>query len=142
MFRTLIKTWPVWMTLPIRLTMGIIFIGHGAQKVLGSFNGPGLKAFTAFPAPLPFMRPAWLWMGAAAFSEFLGGILVLLGFLTRVGAFFIAITMLVAIVAVHWPAFFGAQGIEYALALLAMAVALLISGGGHFSVDKALSRGR
>ena len=142
MFRKLIRTWPVWMTLPIRLTLGVIFIGHGAQKVLGSFGGPGFNTFISYPAPYPFMRPAWLWMAAAALSELIGGILVLLGLLTRVGAFLIAVTMIVAIVGVHWPAFFGAKGIEYPLALLAMCVALLISGGGYFSVDKALTRGR
>jgi putative oxidoreductase len=128
------------MPLPIRLAMGTIFIAHGAQKVLGKFNGPGLRAWTAFDTPFPFMRPAWLWMGAAAFSEFIGGMLVVLGLLTRVGAFFIVITMLTAIIGVHWPNFFANnKGLEYPLALLAMAVALLISGGGHLSIDKALT---
>ena len=141
MFRTLIKTWPVWMPIPIRLALGGIFIAHGAQKVLGSFNGPGFNTFISYPAPYAFMRPAWLWMAAAAISEFVGGILVVLGLLTRVGAFLIAVTMIVAVFGVHWPAFFGPKGIEYPLALLAMAVALLISGGGYASVDKALTRG-
>ena len=143
MFRTLLKTWPVWMPLPIRLAMGAIFIAHGAQKVLGRFNGPGLRAWTAMNTPFPFMRPAWLWMGAAAFAELIGGILVLLGLFTRVGAFFIAVTMLTAIIGVHWPKFFANNnGLEYPVALLAMAVALLISGGGQLSIDKALTRGR
>lgn len=142
MFRTLIRTWPVWMTLPVRLALGGIFIAHGAQKVLGSFNGPGFNTFISYPAPYSFMRPAWLWMAAAALAEFVGGILVVLGLLTRAGAFFIGITMVVAIFGVHWPAFFGDKGIEYPVALLAMAVALLISGGGYLSVDKALTRGR
>lgn len=143
MFRTLIRTWPVWMPLPIRLAMGAIFVAHGSQKVLGRFNGPGLRAWTALNTPFPFMRPAWLWMGAAAFAEFVGGILVLLGLFTRVGAFFIAVTMLTAIIGVHWPNFFANNnGLEYPVALLAMSVALLISGGGHLSIDKALTRGR
>lgn len=143
MFRTLIRTWPVWMTLPIRLALGAIFIANGSQKVLGKFNGPGLRAWTAINTPYPFMRPAWLWMGAVAFAEFIGGILVLLGLLTRVGAFFIAMTMLTAIIGVHWPNFFAINnGFEYPLALLAMTVALLISGGGHLSIDKALTRRR
>jgi len=142
MLRKLIKTWPVWMPIPVRLALGGIFIAHGCQKVLGKFGGPGFNKFISFPAPYPFMRPAWLWMAVAALSELVGGILVLLGLLTRVGAFLIAVTMIVAIFGVHWPVFFAPQGFEYPLALLAMAVALLISGGGYASFDKALTRGR
>jgi len=143
MFRRLITTWPVWMTVPIRLALGAIFVAHGSQKVLGSFAGPGLAKFTSFPTPFPFMRPHWLWLGAAAFSELIGGILIFLGLLTRVGAFFIACTMLTAILGVHWPRFFANnQGLEYPLALFAMCLALLISGGGMASVDLALAGGR
>lgn len=142
MFRKLIATAPVWYTVPLRLALGLIFIAHGAQKVLGSFNGPGLGKFTAGDAPLG-LRPASFWLGAAALSEFLGGILVLLGLLTRVGAFFIAIVMLVAIVGVHWPNFFANNhGFEYPFALLAMALALVIAGGGRASVDEMLQRRR
>ena len=139
MFRKLIATSSVWFPLPIRLALGGIFVGHGAQKVLGSWAGPGLAKFTAFPAPYPFMRPAWLWMGAAAVAELIGGALVFLGLLTRVGAFLIFCTMAVAVVGVHWPAFFMPTGMEYALSLLAMSLALLISGGGKASADLALS---
>ena len=142
MFRKIISTSASWVPLVLRLPLAVIFIGHGAQKVLGSFGGPGLAKFTSFPAPFPFMRPAWLWMGAAAFAEFIGGALLLLGFLTRIGAFLIACTMLTAIIGVHWPAFFGASGLEYPLALLAMCLALLISGGGIASVDRSLSSAR
>lgn len=139
MFRKLMATSPTWMTVPIRLGLGVIFSAHGAQKVLASFNGPGLAKFTAFPAPFPFMKPAWLWMGAAAFAELIGGVLVVLGLLTRVGAFLLFCTMLTAIIGVHWPNFFMPAGFEYALALLAMSLALLISGGGMASLDLAVA---
>ena len=142
MFRKLIATAPVWFTVPIRLALGLTLMAHGSQKVLGSFGGPGLSNWTAGNAPLG-LRPAGLWLGAAAFSEFLGGVLVLLGLLTRVGAFFIAMTMLVAIIGVHWPNFFASnRGFEFPLTLLAMALALLIAGGGRASIDEMLSRGR
>lgn len=144
MFRRIISTSSAWFTVPIRLGLAAVMIAHGAQKVLGSFNGPGFNAFIANTTPFSFMRPAWLWLAAAALSELVGGLLVALGFLTRVGAFFIACVMLTAIVGVHWPGgFFDAnRGYEYPLTLLAMAVALLISGGGQASVDRALSGGR
>jgi len=122
--------------------MGTAFIGHGAQKVLGSFKGPGWAKFTSFPAPFPFMRPAWLWMGAAALSELTGGILVLLGLFTRVGAFLIGCVMLVAIFGVLWPVFFAPTGMELALAFLSIALALLITGGGQASVDLMIGSGR
>jgi putative oxidoreductase len=142
MFRKIISTSASWTPLPLRLALAAIFIGHGAQKIFGSFGGPGFAKFTSLPAPFPFMRPAWLWMAAAAISELIGGALLLLGFLTRVGAFLIACTMLTAIIAVHWPAFFGGAGLEYPMALLAGCLALLISGGGMASVDRKLSSGR
>jgi len=143
MFRKLIATSPVWMPVPLRLALGVIFVGHGAQKVLGSFNGPGLAKWISFPAPFPFMRPAWLWMGAAAFAELIGGILLILGLLTRLGAFLLFCTMLTALIGVHWKGgLFLPTGFEYALALLAGSLALLISGGGMASVDLALSSGR
>ena len=142
MFRRLIATSGTWVPLPLRLALGTIFVAHGAQKVLGSFNGPGLEKWLAIPAPFSFMKPSWLWLGAAAFSELIGGVLVFLGLLTRVGAFFIACTMITALVSKHWPGFFAPQGIEYPLSLLAICLALLISGGGMASVDLAMSGGR
>ncbi len=138
MLRRITSTSGSWVTVPLRLALGVAFIGHGAQKVLGSFNGPGFAKFTSFPAPFPFMRPAWLWMGAAALSELIGGILVLLGLFTRLGAFLIVCVMLVAIVGVLWPVFFAPAGMELAVAFLGIALALLITGGGQASVDRMI----
>ena len=143
MFRRIIATSPLWITLPLRLTLSAIFIAHGAQKVLGSWEGPGFSRFISASAPYSFMRPSWLWMGAAALSELVGGVLLFFGLLTRVAAFLLACTMAVAVLGVHWPAFFASnRGIEYPLALFAMSLALLISGGGIASIDLALSSGR
>lgn len=142
MFRRIIATSASWAPLPLRLLMAAVFIAHGAGKVFGTFGGPGLKAFTMADTPFPFMKPAWLWLGAAAFSELLGGVLLLLGLLTRVGAFLIFCTMLTAVIGVHWPGFFAPKGIEYPLTLLAICVALMITGGGAASIDKNLSSGR
>jgi putative oxidoreductase len=144
MFRRLMSTSATWAMLPIRLGLGAIFIAHGSQKVLGSFNGPGLSKWTSMSqmAPFSFMRPSWLWLGAAALSELLGGALILIGFLTRLGAFLIICVMLTAIIGVHWPAFFSPGGFELALACLGGMLALLIAGGGQASADKLFSRSR
>lgn len=143
MLRRLAQTGSSWAPVPLRLALAIAFIGHGAQKVFGSFNGPGWAKWTSLSqaVPFPFMRPTWLWLGAAAISELLGGILVMLGLLTRVGAFLLICVMLTAI-RTQWPAFFPPAGMELAMAMLAMSLALLISGGGQVSVDRMISRRR
>jgi putative oxidoreductase len=140
MFQSLIATTATWFTLPVRLALGLIFMAHGAQKAFGVWGGPGWTKFLSFPAPFGFMRPTWLWMGAALAAELVGGALVFFGLLTRVGAFFLAITMLVAMVGVHWGGgfFLSNKGIEYTVALLGMSLALLIAGGGRLSVDEKL----
>ena len=143
MFRKIISTSASWVPLPLRLVMAGVFIAHGAGKVLGSFGGPGLKAFTSGNTPFPFMKPAWLWLGAAALAELLGAVLLLLGLLTRVGAFLLLCVMLTAVIGVHWKnGFFAPGGIEYPLTLAAICLALLISGGGMASIDRNLSSGR
>ncbi len=143
MFRKLIATAATWFNLPLRFALGLIFLAHGAQKVFGMFGGKGLPASIAGDAPFSFMRPSWLWLGMAAFSELIGGALVFVGLLTRVGAFFIAITMLVGMFGVHWPNFFLAnRGLEFTLALLGIAIALVIAGGGQVSIDHLLSSRR
>lgn len=144
MFQKIVATSSAWFTLPIRLALAAVMIAHGSQKVLGTFSGSGFNKFIAGTAPFGFMRPAWFWLGAAALSELVGGILIGIGFLTRVGAFFIACTMLTAVVGVHWSGGFFAsnRGYEYPLSLFAMAIALLIAGGGQASVDRALTGGR
>ena len=143
MFRRLIETWPTWATLPLRVALGLIFIAHGAQKVFGVWGGAGLSKWMAGSTPYAFMRPSWMWLAAAAFAELVGGLLVLCGLLTRLGALLIIPVMLVAMVGVHWGAFFMSnRGIEFTLALMGMALALLIYGGGQASFDQALSRRR
>jgi putative oxidoreductase len=139
MFQRLIATTRTWITVPLRLALGLVFIGHGAQKVFGAWNGPGWAKFISFPTPFSFMRPAWLWMAAAALSELLGGVLVLTGLLTRVGAFLILCVMLTAIFGVLWTkGFFLPEGYEYPFSLVGVCVALLLAGGGRASLDAAL----
>jgi len=127
-----------WGTLPIRLALGIIFLAHGSQKLFGAFGGPGLENLAKF-FDQGGISPGAFWAPLAAGGEFFGGLLVLLGLFTRFGALNLVIVMLVAIVHVHWSAgFFAPKGFEYPFALLGMAVALLISGGGAASADACI----
>ena len=131
----------------LRLSLGSIFITHGSQKLLGAFGGPGLTAtFKAFEENLGI--PPVLTM-LAIIAEFGGGIGVLCGLLTRLSAFGIAADMAVAIFKVHLAnGFFlnfyclpgKGHGIEYNIALLGMALALVLSGGGKWSIDRMLWR--
>jgi putative oxidoreductase len=137
------STTPTWVTVPLRLALGVVFIAHGSQKVLGQFGGPGLSGFIGGSTPFSFMRPAWLWLGAAAFFELIGGILVLIGLFTRLGAFLLICVMLTAVIGIHHANFFANHnGFEYPMSLLAMALALLGAGGGEMSVDRAVAGGR
>jgi len=141
MLRKILATSGTWATIPLRLALAAVFIAHGSQKVLGSFGGPGFSTFISGKTPFSFMRPVGLWLALAAFSEFVGGILLALGLFTRFAAFLLACTMATAVFGVHWPAFFaGKGGYEYPMTLLAISLSLLISGGGQLSIDLALGR--
>ncbi|HEX9442656.1 MAG TPA: DoxX family protein [Candidatus Binatia bacterium] len=128
----------------LRVVLGVIFFAHGAQKVLGWYGGPGLKGTVGFMASMGLPVPiAYL----VCFFEFLGGIGLVLGFLTRLAALAIAVVMAGAIVTVHWQhGFFlnweltpgKGHGIEANLAYLAMALALLLDGAGMLSIDRLI----
>ncbi|HEX8707247.1 MAG TPA: DoxX family protein [Pyrinomonadaceae bacterium] len=145
MLRKLIATTPNWTTLPLRLAAGLLFALHGAEKVFGIRGGPGLTAWMANERGASGLRPAWLWLGAAAIFELIGGILLVLGLLTRLGALMLIPVMLVAL--------YGTIGsadnapvplsrIGYPLSMLAIAVALVIAGGGRASLDQSLMKSR
>ena len=130
--------------LVLRIVLAVVMFPHGAQKVLGWFGGYGftgtMKSFTGsgIPAMLALLALA---------AEFLGPLGLAVGLLTRVAAFGIACVMLVAILTVHWPhGFFmnwygnqKGEGFEYHLLVLGIAIALIIVGGGAWSLDGALA---
>jgi putative oxidoreductase len=129
-----------WALLAPRLVLGVILFAHGAQKLFGWFAGYGLEGTAGFFENNLGMTPGILWAGLAGGGEFVSGILLILGLATRFGALTSAITMVVAIITVHHSAFFLPAGMEYVLALIAISIALLISGGGALSVDARLAR--
>lgn len=142
MLKKLTATSAIWSTLPLRLAIGVVFIAHGSQKVFGTFGGPGLSKWMTLTRLAPFpLRPASLWLAADALGELIGGLLILLGLFTRLGAFIICCAMLTATIGIHWPHFFiTSNGFEYPLTLIGITVSLLITGGGNASTDLYLTR--
>jgi len=130
-----------WGPLVIRVVLGVIFIAHGSQKLFGAFGGPGIKGVAGFVTNLG-MAPGILWAWILALTEFVGGIALILGLFTSIASAGLIIAMLVAIIKVHARnGFFLSQekmGFEYNLALIAMAVSLILSGPGKFSIDKLI----
>jgi putative oxidoreductase len=125
--------------LVLRLVLGVIFIGHGAQKLFGSFGGPGLKGTAGFFEQLG-IKPPYLMAVLAGLAEVVGGILVILGFLTPLATLALIVVMIVAVLTVHLKnGFFVTNGgYEFNLALAGMALTLLIVGAGAYSLDSAL----
>lgn len=130
-----------WGALALRVPVGIIFAAHGAQKLFGWFGGYGLEGTGQWMASIG-LAPGYLMALLAGTAEFFGGLALIAGVLVRPAAASLAVAMLVAIFSVHIGKglFVEKNGYEYALALLAVAVALAFSGGGRASIDRALSR--
>ena len=133
-----------WVITIARIVLGVVFFAHGAQMALGWLGGPGLQSTVRvfrehlrIPAPLAVLAVA---------AEFLGGLGLIVGLLSRFAALSIAVVMIVALLAVHWK--FGffmnwygekqGHGIEYHVLVLALALAVMIKGGGAFSLDQVL----
>ncbi|MCC7371339.1 MAG: DoxX family protein [Chloroflexi bacterium] len=124
--------------LVLRVAVGLILFGHGAQKLFGWFGGPGLAAATAMFGGHLRLRPAPFWVLVGSLSEVVGGLLLVAGLFGPAGAVAVVAAMLVAIT-VHWPAFWAQQGgIEYPLVLLVVALTLAIVGPGAYSLDSVL----
>ncbi|GAM59174.1 membrane protein [Vibrio ishigakensis] len=126
--------------LALRVPVGIIFMAHGAQKLFGWFGGYGLEGTGQWMESIGLAPGYWMAMLAGS-GEFFGGLAIAIGLLTRPAAFALAITMLVAIFAVHFEngLFMANNGYEFGLALLAASVSLVFSGAGSASVDNFIA---
>jgi putative oxidoreductase len=121
--------------LGLRLVLGAVMIGHGSSKVLhgglahhvGMVSSLGLPGWLAYPS---------------AFTEFFGGMLLILGLATRFVSLLVLIDMAVAIWKVHWKnGMFGHGGYEFPLSLAVIAFALISFGAGAIALDRLLHRG-
>ena len=124
----------------LRLVVGALFVGHGTQKLFGWFEGHGLAGTAGFFESVG-LRPGRRHAIAAGVAETTGGILLVLGLLTPVGAAALVAVMTAAILSVHGPNGLWStnNGFEYNLALAAVAFALAGVGAGRWSLDHALS---
>lgn len=128
------EKWQDIAPLILRLALGFIFLVHGWQKISGDFF-PGFLTQLSVPMPAFFaFIVTWL--------EFLGGIALILGLLTHLASKLLAIEMLVALFLVHIKNGFYITngGAEFALALFAGCVALMIIGAGKFSIDAKIMK--
>jgi putative oxidoreductase len=145
MFKKLISTNNDVTLTFMRLVLGVVFLAHGCQKLLGWFGGYGFSgtmgAFThmGMPAALAFL---------VIITEFFGGLGLIVGLLTRIAALGISGLMVGAIFMVHmangffmnWYGTQKGEGYEYHLLAIAIAATLLLRGAGAFSADRALSK--
>ncbi len=129
--------------LALRLPIGIIFIAHGAQKLFGWFGGYGLEGTGQWMGSIG-LAPGYLMALLAGGAEFFGGLALLLGLFVRPAAAALAFAMLVAIFGVHIDKglFMANNGYEFALAMFAASLSLLVSGAGRVSADAALAPAR
>lgn len=143
--RTILNTDNSLSTLLLRVTLGVVFFPHGAQKALGWFGGYGFTGTMGYFTGQMHIPAVFAFLAIAA--EFAGAIALIAGIGTRVAALGIASVMAVAIATVHrqhgffmnWTGSQVGEGYEYHLLALGIAISLLLRGGGAFSVDRAIA---
>ncbi len=148
MLQRFFQTDDAFAPLILRLVLGLVFLPHGAQKVLGWFGGHGLIGTINFFTETMGM-PLFV-AGLVIAAEFLGALGLISGFLTRLCGLGITCVMTGAIFMVHlqngfFMNWFGnkqGEGYEFHLLAIGMAVALMLTGGGRWSVDRMLAGNR
>lgn len=123
----------------LRAVLGGLLAGHGAQKLFGHFNGPGLEGTSGFMEMLG-LRPGRPWAVLAGLSEFGGGVLTVLGLLNPLGPLGVIAAMSMATTKAHWDKPIWAQegGAELPVTNITAAMAVILNGPGRYSLDRAL----
>ena len=124
----------------LRIVAGITFAAHGAQKLFGWFGGYGLAGVAQWMESIG-LAPGYLMALMAGSAEFFGGLALIVGLLVRPAAAALTFTLVVAIFSVHISngLFMADNGYEFALALMAATLALLVEGAGRLSLDKRIA---
>lgn len=117
-----------------RIALALPFIFHGAQIAFGAFNGPGLAGFSGF-THMPIAMAALV-----GYGEFLGGLGILFGVLSRLASAGMVLIMLGAIILVHLKSGYDGTkgGFEHPLTLLILALAIIVVGPGRLALGRAL----
>ncbi|MBW1787851.1 MAG: DoxX family protein [Deltaproteobacteria bacterium] len=144
MFNAVLSTQSSIGELVLRLALGAVMFPHGAQKVFGWWDGPGFDQTLQVFEKMGF--PAWA-VVLLMVVELPGALLLATGFLTRLWALCLGVTMTICMFTTHvqhgfFMNWFGQQqgeGFEYHVLVLGICLVLLIKGGGAFSVDRALA---
>jgi putative oxidoreductase len=142
---SLFKTDDSWAGLILRMGLGGVIFAHGAQKLLSWFGGNGFEGTMGFFTQT--MGLPWVVAFLVIIGESLGSLGLIAGFLTRFTAASFVVIMIGAIATVHWPQgffmnWFGQQqgeGFEYHLLVIAMSAALIVIGGGRWSMDGVIA---
>jgi putative oxidoreductase len=123
----------------VRVVQGSLMAGHGAQKLFGSFGGPGIEGTSGFMEMLG-MRPGRPWAYLAGLSEFGGGVLTALGLLKPLGPLGVIGSMSMATRKAHWgkPIWVTEGGAELPVLNIAISTALMIREPDGFSLDRLL----
>jgi len=123
----------------VRVVQGSLMAGHGAQKLFGSFGGPGLEGTSGFMEMLG-MRPGRPWAYLAGLAEFGGGVLTALGLLRPLGPLGVIGSMSMATRKAHWdkPIWVTEGGAELPVLNIAISTALMIREPDRFSLDRLL----
>jgi putative oxidoreductase len=123
----------------VRVVQGSLMAGHGAQKLFGSFGGPGLEGTSGFMEMLG-MRPGRPWAYLAGLSEFGGGVLTALGLFNPLGPLGVIGAMAMATRKAHWdkPIWVTEGGAELPVLNIAISTALMIREPDAFSLDRIL----
>jgi putative oxidoreductase len=128
----------------LRLVLGVVMLPHGLQKTIGWFGGYGFDATKGYfgsigiPAVFAFLAIA---------AESAGAVALIAGVTTRIAAFGVAVTMTVAAFMhlgngflMNWSGQQKGEGVEYHILAIGIAAALIIRGGGSFSIDRLVAK--
>ena len=123
----------------LRLTVGLTFAAHGAQKVFGWWGGPGYQGWQGAMSQMGF-KPAGLFAAISAGVELIGGLALALGLLTPIAGAALIAQSVVIVGQVHWRnGFFSTKGgYEFPLTLGVAVAAIVLIGAGAWSMDAAI----